>query len=575
MEDVRDIVLKHALLNALRHNGKASEKAVLGKVIAEAPHLRKTIHEVRRIVSEVVKTVNSMSIEEQREVLERTYGREILEVSRKPRGTREGLPPLPGVEEARRKYGTITTRFAPAPTGALHIGQVVRAAMLSYLYAERYDGRMVLRIEDTDPRVIKKAYYQWILDDLRKLGIKWDQLIIVSDRFERHYEIAEKLIEGGLAYVCTCTADKFRKYKEACAECPDRNLSVEEHLRRWNDMLEGGYSEGEAVVRLKVDMSHPNPVLRDPPLLRIIESTPHPLKGFKYRVYPLYNFACAIEDHDSKVTHIIRAKEHEHNAAVQSEICKALGWEMPIAIQYGMVYLEGYKVHKRHIREGLRKGELSGWDDVRLPTIRALLRRGIQAEAIRRLAMELSLTPHDIKLSMETLYALNRKIVDPIANRYYFVEDPVKVVIEGAPLPIDVKIRLHPQHLERGFREYRFLRPPVEVYISRRDLEFFKEGHEVRLIELFNVRVKEVNEMMIKCTYIGGEVKQGIPKVHWVSEPYLHAEVMKPDGNVVRGIIEFHAQNIREGEIVQLERYAFARLERNEGEVLKFIYLHN
>ncbi len=574
LEEIRRVAMKYALLNALQYKGKASLKAVIGKVIAEQPELRKHIEIVRKVVSEVVDVVNSMSIDEQRRKLEDEYGPEVLGASKRKTKDREGLPPLPNVEAIMRKYGMVVTRFAPAPTGALHIGQLVRAAMLSYLYAKRYNGKMILRIEDTDPRVIKRIYYDWILEDLKSVGIKWDELIIVSDRFERHYEIAEKLIRSGCAYVCICPSEKFRIYKEKRIECPDRMLPPEEHLKRWKGMLEGEYGEGEAVVRLKVSMFHPNPVLRDPPLLRIIESVPHPLKGYKYRVYPLYNFACAIEDHDSCVTHIIRAKEHEHNAAVQAEIHKALGWEMPIAIQYGMVYLEGYKLHKRHIREGLKKGELTGWDDVRLPTVRALIRRGIQPEAIKRLALELSLTPHDIKLSIETLYAFNRKVIDPIANRYYFVEDPIKMIIHDAPVPLIVKLRLHPQYPERGFREYRFLKSPLEVYVSKSDLEKKRKGDEIRLIELFNVKISEISNEVVEGVYTGMEIRQDIPKIQWVSEPFLYAEIMKPDGGISRGFIELHAQNIREGEIVQLERYAFVRLEKNEGEVLKFLYLH-
>ncbi len=573
-EEIRRIILKHALINAVEHNGKANSKAVLGKVLAEQPGLRSKARELVPMVDEVVKEVNSMSLEEQRNLLLREFKEEYIERLRRQARTRAELPPLPKADEIIRKGRVITTRFAPAPTGALHIGQVVRAAMLSYLYARKYNGKMILRIEDTDPRVIRKVYYDWILEDLKSLGIKWDKLVIVSKRFEKHYEVARELIEKGLAYVCTCPADRFREFKERRQECPDRQLPPEEHLRRWEKMLDGDYHEGEAVVRLKVSMSHPNPVLRDPPLLRIVENAPHPLTGFKYRVYPLYNFACAVEDHLEEVTHIIRAKEHEHNAAVQSEICRAMGWEQPIAIQYGMIYLEGFKVHKRHIREGLRKGELTGWDDVRLPTIRALLRRGIQPEAIKRLALELSLTPHDIRLSMETLYAFNRKVIDPIANRYYYVEDPVELVIEKAPTPLVVRLRLHPQDPSRGYKEYRLSGSPLRVFISKEDLPLFEEEKEIRLIELFNVRPIEISDQLVRAEYTGDEVKREVPKIHWVCEPYLHAEVLKPDGSVGRGLIEFHAQNIREGEIVQLERYAFARLERNEGEVLKFLYLH-
>jgi len=577
MEDLERIILKHALLNAIRHNGKANSKAVMGKIMAERKDLRRIAKEIAKKVEEIVKEINTMSLEQQRELLMREFKEEFKALEKKAkRATREELPPLPNVEEALKKYGVITTRFAPAPTGALHIGQVLRAAMLSYLYAKKYNGRMILRIEDTDPRIVKRVYYDWILEDLSRLGIKWDKLVIMSDRFEKHYEVAEKLIRDGNAYVCTCTAEEFRRYKEAKIPCPDRNLPITEHIRRWEKMLEGYYSEGEAVVRLKTDMTDPNPVLRDPPLLRIVDSVPHPRTGYKYHIYPLYNFGCAVEDHMEKVTHVIRAKEHEHNAAVQSKVYEALKWDMPIMIQYGMVYIEGFKIHKRHIREGLKKGEISGWDDVKLPTIKALLRRGIQPEAIRRLAIEISLTPHDIKLSMETLYAINRQIIDPIANRYFFVKDPIELIVDRAPSPLTVKIRLHPLHPERGFKIYKLKGSPLKILISKEDLSLIAEGKEIRLIGLFNVKIKNLNSDKIVSEYTGDEIKKGIPKIHWVIPSLsLWARVIKPDGSIDNGLIEYYAQNIKNGEIVQLERYGFVRLERNEGEVLNFIFLHD
>jgi len=240
------------------------------------------------------------------------------------------------------------------------------------------------------------------------------------------------------------------------------------------------------------------------------------------------------------------------------------------------VYIEGFKIHKRHIREGLRKGEISGWDDIRLPTIRALLRRGIQPETIRRLAIEVSLTPHDIKLSMETLYAINRQIIDPKANRYFFVKDPVELIINEAPTPIEIKIRLHPQHPERGFKLYRLKESPMHLMISKDDLNMFAKGKEIRLMGLFNIKVEEVSEKKIVATYSGDEIVKGMPKIQWVHPNMaLWTLVSKPDGTVDKGMAEFYAQYIKEGEIVQFERYGFVRLERNEGEVLRFVFLHN
>ena len=574
---LEEYALKYALINAVKHDGKARIDAVIKMILSEHPEIKRKglIRDLVEIVKEKVKEVNELTLEEQLKLLRDRFN--IKEIVEKPKETRKDLPPLPGVEEALNKYGKIVTRFAPAPTGALHIGHILRAAIVNYLYAKKYNGEFILRIEDTDPRVIKKVYYDWIIEDLKALGIKWDKLVIISDHFERTYEVAEKLISEGKAYVCTCPAEKFREYKSLKVECPCRKLPLEEHLKRWNMMLEGYYSEGEAVVRLKTSMKDPNPVLRDPPLLRIVESIPHPRTGYKYRMYPLYNFACTVMDHDFKVTHIIRAKEHEHNAAVQEAIYRSLGWDIPIAIQYGLIYLKDVKMHKRHIREGLRKGEIKGWDDIRLPTIRALLRRGIHPQAFFRLAIETSITKHDITLSMETLYAINRQIIDPIADRYFYVENPILVKIHNTPKEVVVKAKLHPKKPERGVKVYRFKGETLKVYIAEDDLKLLKQNAIIRLIELFNIKVKSINleERIVEAEYAGNEILKEIPKIQWVPEGLcFKAFVYKPDGSLGEGLVEYYAQFLKPGQIVQLERYGFAKVERNEGEVIYFIYSH-
>jgi glutamyl-tRNA synthetase len=295
----RKEIEKYALQNAVFHSGKAELGPVMGKILSVHPELKKNIQALKKEIEIVLKWVNNLGIEEQRKKLEE-IDPSLLEKKTKKQ---EGLPELEGVEKG------VVTRFAPSPTGPLSLGQFLRAVMLSYYYARKYEGKFILRIEDTDPSKIKKEYAEWIQEDLKKCGIDWDLLVYQSDRMDIYYEHAEKLLKLGRAYVCECPAEDFKKFKLKSFECPCRSLKIEEHLKRWGKMLRGGYEEGQAAVRLKTSMSNPNPVLRDPPILRI-NNQEHPMKGNKYFVWPLYNFSCAIDDHFLGVTHVFRGKEH-------------------------------------------------------------------------------------------------------------------------------------------------------------------------------------------------------------------------------------------------------------------------
>jgi glutamyl-tRNA synthetase len=422
--------------------------------------------------------------------------------------------------------------------------------MLSYYYARKYEGKFILRIEDTDPSKIKKEYAEWIQEDLKKCGIDWDLLVYQSDRMDIYYEHAEKLLKLGRAYVCECPAEDFKKFKLKSFECPCRSLKIEEHLKRWGKMLRGGYEEGQAAVRLKTSMSNPNPVLRDPPILRINKQE-HPMKGNKYFVWPLYNFSCAIDDHFLGVTHVFRGKEHEHNTAVQKIIYDIFGWKMPVVINFGMIRFPEGKIHTRDVKKMIAEGKISGWDDPRLPTIRALLRRGFQPEAFKQCAISCGLSKNDILLSWENLEGYNRKIIDSIANRYMVVINPVKIQIEGGPKIKNVSEYLHPDFPQRGKRDI-----PVNkdaIYISKEDFEKLK-NKEIRLIGLFNIKLDK------KSTYTGNKIIKEMQKIQWVSEPCVRVKIVKPDCTL-NGFGEKSMELLKINDIIQMERVGFGRVD--------------
>ncbi len=552
----KDLILKYALQNAIFYSGKANPRAVLGKVLASEPELRRDAKGLEKDVEEIVEEINRLPLEEQRQRLEELAPKMMVKEVKE----QKKLPDLPGA-----KPGGVVTRFAPSPTGPLSLPHLLRAAFLSYLYAKRYQGRFILRFEDTDPGKIRKEFFGYIKKDLQDCGIEWDQAVMQSDYMEQYYIYAEKLIREGKAYTCSCTPKAFQKLKRKKQNCPGRKMAAAEHLRKWQGMLEGKYGEGTAVVRLKTSMKEPNPAMRDPPLLRISEAE-HPLKGRRYRVWPLYNFACVIDDHVLGVTHVFRGKEHENNTHVQEKLYRALGWKSPVVTNFGMIRLPGEKLHTRDIKEMVREGEVEGWDDIRLPTIRALLRRGFSPKAFRACALGCGLTKTDIIFNWESLEKENRRVQDRDASRYMAVLKPVKLSVKGSHHDLrKVSQPLHPGQPGKGKKEI-----PVSldsVYISGDDHERF-QGREIRLKGLGNVRLEGE-----RAEYTGNAVEREMQKIQWVSEPHIKLEIVKPD-KVLEGIAEPALKKARKGEVIQLERIGFGRVDDKKKDTVIVWFAH-
>ncbi len=564
---LKKLLLKHALANAVKYGGKASLKPVVSKVFAEAPELR---GEARRVVEEarkVISEVNSMSLDEQKEKLLELWPEALEE---RKREERKGLPPLPGV----RSDGFVVTRFAPNPDFVLHLGSA-RPAILSYYYAKKmYKGRFILRFEDTDPKVKRPILeaYNLIRDDLKWLGLTWDEEHIQSRRMEVYYWYAEKLLEKGNAYVCTHSRDEIKQYRDAGLPDPCRDLPPEEHLERWDRMLAGEYGEGEAVLRIKTDPAHPNPSVRDWIAFRIIDTSknPHPLVGDRYTAWPTYNFACAIDDHLLGVTHILRGKEHAVNTLKQEYVYRYFGWKMPVTIHFGRLHLEGMILSKSVIRRGIEEGKYPDWRDIRLGTLQALRRRGILPQAIWDLILEVGVKPSTAVVSVDKLHALNRKYLEPIADRYMFVPPPyAEVELTGIEEP-RASLLYHPSHPERGSRVVEV--PGGKVYLNVNDL---KANDELRLMGLGNFRVE--GEAMLR--FIGDSLsyakEKRLPIIQWApAATAVHVEVLRARGEElenIRGPAEPAVAQLQEGAQVQFIRFGFVKKEGKDA----FIYTHD
>jgi len=554
MDELRELILKYALQNAILHDGKANYKAVMGKIMAENPSLRSRAKELIDEVKKVVEEVNSYGVEEQRKRLE-SLAPELLE--RKKKEEKKELEDLPDV------HGEVRMRLAPSPSGPMHLGQS-RMAILNDEYVKRYGGKLFLRIEDTNPHNILPDAYKMIPEDLEWLGVKVHEIVIQSDRFEMYYDYARKLLEMGKAYITTVPAEEWRKLKAEGKPTSDRDLAPSEHLERWDRMLAGEYDDGEAVYVVKTDLQHPNPAIRDWAAFRIIKDAEHPRVGNRYIVYPLMNFSVAVDDHELALTHVLRGKDHLNNTYRQMYLYDYFGWKKPVYIHYGWVTMKDTILKTSLIKEGIRKGEFSGWDDPRLGTLRALAKRGIRPEAIRKYWIQVGLKEVDIEFSWDTLYAYNREIVDPVAKRYFFVWNPKKAEIKGVESLMG-KAPLHPS-ANMGFREY-ILHSPIRIFITYDDWERLGEGEIFRLKDLCNV-IKRGDYV----EYAGNDlsvVKRGARIIHWVPEDSIRCRVYMPNGDVKEGYAEKDAWS-SVGDIVQFERFGFTKIYGKDGEILGY-----
>jgi glutamyl-tRNA synthetase len=307
--DVKELIRKYALQNAVRYNGKANPGNIIGKVLGENPDLRKKGKELMQQIQEIVKEVNKLGVEKQTEEL-KNLAPELLE--KKTEKKKE----LPELKDAKK--GKVVMRFEPSPSGPLHIGHAYVIGLNSE-YCKRYDGKMILRIGDTNPENIYEPAYELIAKDAKWVTKKnISEVIVQSGRLEIYYRYMEKLIDMDKAYICECDPEEFKHLSAKGEACPCREQGVDEQKKRWEKMFKG-YKQGEAVARIKTELQHKNPAMRDWPAFRINDSK-HPRAGIKYRVWPLMNMAVSVDDIEMGVTHVIRAKEHHDNSKRQEYI---------------------------------------------------------------------------------------------------------------------------------------------------------------------------------------------------------------------------------------------------------------
>ncbi|MCL2157395.1 MAG: glutamate--tRNA ligase, partial [Methanobrevibacter sp.] len=541
-----------------QHKGNANPKAVMGSIMSNEVELRKEAKKIGPIANDIVSSINQMSQDD----IKKEIAKLGIELESKKEEKEKGLANLPGSQE------NVVMRFAPNPSGPLHIGHA-RAAVPNGEYCKRYNGKLILRIEDTDPKRIYPPAYDMILEDLKWLEVAIDEVHFQSDRFPIYYDYCEKLIELGAAYMCTCDGGEFKKLKDEKKPCPCRDNTVKENIKLWEEFP--SMESGQAVLRIKTDIQHKNPAIRDWVAMRIIDEE-HPRMGTRYRIYPMMNFSVAIDDHLMGLTHVLRGKDHLANSEKQKYIYQHLNWEVPEFIHYGRLKMEDIPLSTSKALAGIKDGTYSGWDDSRLGTLRAIAKRGIQSKAIYDLILEIGVKMADSAISWKKIYGLNRNILEKKANRYFFVSNERKLKIANLDekeiaIPETILRPLHPDFLDRGNRKLVF---DGEVYVSSDDVS---DGM-TRLMDAVNIDIKgDIATFIGKSFEDAREKKMRI--IQWVpANDNIKAKIVMDDASVIDGLCEANCKNLKKGDIVQFERFGFVRLDEIANDELIFYFAH-
>lgn len=434
---------------------------------------------------------------------------------------------------------TVHTRFPPEPNGFLHIGHA-KSICLNFGLAKEYNGTCNLRFDDTNPLKETAEFVEAIKKDVEWLGFQWDELRHSSDYFEQLYLYAKELISSGLAYVDELTDDEIRQYRGNFTtpgkNSPYRDRSISENLNLFEKMKMGGFQEGKACLRAKIDMSSSFMVMRDPVLYRVRFIQHHQTKD-RWCIYPMYDFTHCISDAIENISHSLCTLEFQDNRRIYDWILDNISIKSrPHQYEFSRLNLEYTLTSKRKLSDLVEERFVDGWDDPRMPTISGLRRRGYTPASIREFCSRIGVTKQENTIELNALEACIREDLNTNARRVMAVLDPVKVIIENfddQPFFIDAKN--HPNNDEMGTRKVQFSR---EIWIEREDFKVeankkFKRlvlGKEVRLRNCFVIKANDVvydeygSIKEIICTYdpntlgqdpLDGRKVKGV--IHWVS----------------------------------------------------------
>ncbi|MDR0841633.1 MAG: glutamine--tRNA ligase/YqeY domain fusion protein [Christensenellaceae bacterium] len=425
------------------------------------------------------------------------------------------------IEQDIRQKGLthIQTRFPPEPNGYLHIGHA-KALFIDFSVAEKFGGSCNLRFDDTNPTKEDEEYVDAIMEDIRWLGFRWDNVFFGSDYFDTCYELAVKLIQKGAAYVCDLSKDEMRAYRGTLTEpgknSPWRERPVQENLDLFERMRQGEFPDGSRTLRAKIDMTSPNINMRDPAMYRILHM-PHHHTGDTWCIYPMYDFAHPIQDAIEGVTHSLCSLEYEAHRPLYDWVTEQCAFSpRPRQIEFSRLNLTNTMMSKRYLRRLVEEGLVSGWDDPRMPTLCGLRRRGYTPGSIRDFLTRVGVAKADSIVETAMLEHCVREDLNARAPRMMAVLDPIKLVIENWPEGVyeDILLSNLPDDEAAGSRTLPFGR---EIYIEREDFSANPPGKYFRLKPEGEVRLK--GAYIIKCARWETDAAGSVTTVYCTYDP--------------------------------------------------------
>ncbi|CAD7942429.1 unnamed protein product [Amoebophrya sp. A25] len=483
--------------------------------------------------------------------------------------------------------GKVCTRFPPEPSGYMHIGHA-KAALLNHAYARMYNGKMIIRFDDTNPSKEKQEFEDTILEDSKALGIVPDKVTHTSDYFDQLQALMEQFIREGHAYVDDLPAAQMKLDRDAGKESEARlKNDVDANIALWKEML-GGTPRGiECCVRAKMDMKNVVKCLRDPVLYRCKVDVPHHRHGTKFKAYPTYDFACPIVDALEGVSHSLRTIEYKDRDALYEWVQERAKKGKSILYEFSKTQFTHTVLSKRKLTWFVDNGHVESWADPRFPTVKGVLRRGMTVEALQDFMKTQGASKRTVLMEWDKIWVLNRQIIDPKADRYaaISVDDKVTVEIKGLlEKTFAGLVDKHPKLPENG---QKVLWYGSTVYLEQADAGDIAEGEEITLLHWGNVICKKLHKANGKLQkieaelHLAGSVKDTKKKLQWVAETgaetrltlreydHLITKQKVEEEDQIEDLItpqsvfdtaaigEAGLKNLCKGQVVQLERVGF------------------
>jgi len=437
---------------------------------------------------------------------------------------------------ASGKVNSIITRFPPEPNAYLHIGHA-RAIVTNFELARQFGGYTNLRFDDTNPVKEDSSFVEAIKEDIAWLGYTPKNILFGSDYFEKSYDLAIKLIQKGLAYVCELTQEEVSQYRgtltEPGKESPYRNRSIEENLTLFAQMRAGKFGDGEKTLRAKIDMSSPNINLRDPVIYRILHAYHHNTKD-KWCIYPMYDFAHPLQDAIEGITHSLCSLEYvDHRVLYDWFVEKCEMEHVPHQYEFGRLNITNTIMSKRYLKQLVDEKLVKGYDDPRMPTLAGLRRRGYTPQAIKNFILSTGLSRINSTVSSEMLENELRADLVASTKRIHAVLNPLKVIITNYPNSIELLETEYNQDApELGNRELPFGK---ELYIEREDFSVEKPDKNWKRLSL-GLEVRLMHAYFIRCNEViynpDGSIKELLATYDVATKSGSGFNERKPNGNI-------------------------------------------